>query len=355
MRTLEALPGVRRHVVLGEDGPLVPLLLAAGATVEVLPLSGDVRNTSRTEASRVPLAGLVATATYTLRLARRLRTLRPDAVHTNSLKSAVYGSLAARLAGVPVVWHARDRIADDYMPARTAAVVRQLARRLPTVVLANSQATATTLQLPARRPAVVVPDPYLPKHAPQDRTDVGPVRFVMVGRLAPWKGQHVFLAAFARALAGTPHRAVVLGSALFGEDDYAEQVRRQVEDLGLTGQVELRGFSDDVEGVLAASDVLVHASTVPEPFGQVVVEGMAAGLTVLAADAGGPAEIVTHDHDGLLYPVGDVEALARLLAAVAADPGLRARLGEAAVATAAQYRPEALGPRFAAVYAAVGG
>jgi glycosyltransferase involved in cell wall biosynthesis len=337
--------------VLGEDGPLVPLLLATGATVEVLPLADGVRTTSRTEAGRVPLAGLLDTAAYTLRLARRLRVLRPDAVHTNSLKSAVYGSVAARLARVPVVWHARDRIADDYMPARTAAVVRRLARHLPTVVVANSRATAETLQLPPRRAAVVVPDPYRPGREPRPPAADGPVQVVMVGRLAPWKGQHVFLAAFARALAGTPHRAVVVGSALFGEDDYAAGLLEQVRELGIADQVEVRGFSDDVEAVLAASDVLVHASTVPEPFGQVVVEGMAAGLTVLAADAGGPAEIVTHEHDGLLYPVGDVERLAGLLAAVAADPGLRARLGEAAAATAAQYRPEALGERFEAVYA----
>ena len=341
---------MRRHVVLGEDGPLVPLLLATGATVEVLALPGGVRTTSRTEAARVPLGNLVATAAYTLRLARRLRTLRPDAVHTNSLKSALYGSLAARAARVPVVWHARDRIADDYMPARTAAVVRRLSRVLPRVVVANSRATAETLQLPPHRAAVVVPDPYRPSRAPRPAGADGPVRFVMVGRLAPWKGQHVFLAAFARALAGTPHRAVVLGSAMFGEDDYAAGLLEQVRQLGLADQVEVRGFSDDVESVLADSDVLVHASTVPEPFGQVVVEGMAAGLTVLAADAGGPAEIVTHGRDGLLYPVGDVERLAALLADVAADPGLRARLGAAAVATAAQYRPEALGPRFAALY-----
>nr|WP_276610963.1 glycosyltransferase family 4 protein [Kineococcus siccus] len=317
-------------------------------------MDGSVRTTSRTEASRVPLAGLVATASYTLRLARRLRTLRPDAVHTNSLKSALYGSVAGRLARVPVVWHARDRIADDYMPARTAAVVRGLARWLPTVVLANSHATAQTLQLPPRRAAVVVPDPYRATRAPRTASAGGPLRIVMVGRLAPWKGQHVFLEAFARALAGTPHRAVVLGSALFGEDDYAARLLRQVQELGIADQVEVLGFTDDVEGVLAGADVLVHASTVPEPFGQVVVEGMAAGLAVVAADAGGPAEIITPGRDGLLYPVGDVAALAARLRTLVDDPDLRRDLGAAAVETAAGYRPEALGPRFAAVYAAAG-
>ena len=54
---------------------------------------------------------MIDTAAYTFRLARRLRAIRPDLVHTNTLKAGIYGSLAARLARVPSVWHVRDRIA----------------------------------------------------------------------------------------------------------------------------------------------------------------------------------------------------------------------------------------------------
>jgi hypothetical protein len=52
---------------------------------------------------------------YALIIARRLRALHPDIVHTNSLKSGVYGSIAGLLAGVAVVWHLRDNIDDDYL------------------------------------------------------------------------------------------------------------------------------------------------------------------------------------------------------------------------------------------------
>jgi glycosyltransferase involved in cell wall biosynthesis len=81
----------------------------------------------------------------------------------------------------------------------------------------------------------------------------------------------------------------------------------------------------------------VHASVIPEPFGQVVVEGMAARLAVVAADAGGPAEVITHEVDGLLYPPGNVAALALLLRRLADDPALRFRLGDQAVITAEKY------------------
>ncbi len=67
---------------------------------------------------RLSPAAVVGSALYTVRLARRLRSLRPDLVHTNSLKAGVYGGLAARAVGIPQVWHVRDRIAADYLPLR---------------------------------------------------------------------------------------------------------------------------------------------------------------------------------------------------------------------------------------------
>ena len=60
-------------------------------------------------------------------------------------------------------------------------------------------------------------------------------------------------------------------------------------------------------------DMLVHASITPEPYGQVIVEAMHAGLPVIAASGGGPSEIVTDGVDGLLYPPGDVDVLCAAL------------------------------------------
>ena len=119
-------------------------------------------------------------------------------------------------------------------------------------------------------------------------------------------------------------------------------------DLG--GEVDFRGFRDDVPAELARLDVLVHASTIPEPFGQVVLEGMAAGLPVVAADAGGPAEIVDDGVDGLLYPPGHAPALAERLRLLAGDRELRARLGRSGRERARDFAPDIVAGRLMEVY-----
>ena len=345
---LHVLPGVTRHVdvvvVLAEDGPLADRLAGVGVETLVLPLREDVRTVHR---DAVTLRGtarqLVELGRHVLALRRLLRARRVDVVHCNSLKSSFYGGLAGRLAGVAVVWHLRDRIDTDSMPPRAVRLVRAAARVLPDVVVANSRATLTTVfphdggprWLPRRTVVLDGVEGPGPRPVPVPVTP-GPV-VGMVGRLAPGKGQDLFLRAFAAAFAGTSARAVVVGSAMFGEDAYAATLSPLCERLGIAGQVEFRGFREDVWAELARMDVLVHCSTSPEPFGQVVVEGMAAGLCVLAADEGGPREIVRDGVDGLLVPPRDVDALAAAMASCVADPALRARLGRAARQRAQEF------------------
>jgi glycosyltransferase involved in cell wall biosynthesis len=119
-----------------------------------------------------------------------------------------------------------------------------------------------------------------------------------------------------------------------------------VEDVFLAGW---RGHRDLPRG-LNASDVVVLAS-VREQFGQVLVEGMACGLPVIAKDAYGPAEIVDHGETGWLVQPDDEEALADALVDAVNDPGKRARKGEAAYREARErYAWPALARRVADVY-----
>lgn len=358
MRLLGALEGrVDAYVILGEEGPLADRLRELSIHVEVLPLPPAVRDLRKgnVQARTFKWRTLVRILGYTLRLARRLRQIQPDLVHTNSLKSALYGGLAGRLSRTPVVWHMRDRVSPDYLPGDAVRLVRFAARILPTGVIANSQATLATL--PHLRRSEVLYNPILPDAVEQSvvatRTPKSDLTVGMIGRLTPWKGQDLFLEAFADAFAGRDIRGHVIGSAMFGEDEYAARLQQQAHDLGVAEQIEFRGFREDVASELAELDILVHCSVVPEPFGQVVLEGMAAGVAVIAANAGGPAELITDGVDGLLVTPGDSAKLAEALTWLAADPAARRRLGKAARRRSQEFTPERAAAHLLEIYAAL--
>ncbi|HEX4437412.1 MAG TPA: glycosyltransferase family 4 protein [Solirubrobacteraceae bacterium] len=350
LRLLPYLEDVNAHVILAEEGLLAERLQEAGISVEVLTLDASARDLRKDSVGlgSSPRAALLVAA-HAARLARRLRRLRPDVIHTNSLKSGIYGGLAAKAAGVPLVWHLRDRIATDYLPRPAVGLVRASIATLADGVIANSQATIDTISPRSRDRAWVIPDSVELSTHPHTPAGEG-LRFGMLGRIAPWKGQDLFLRAFARAFPAGPERAMLVGQPMFGEEPFERELHELVSELGLGGRVEFRGFREDVWAELACIDVLVHASVIPEPFGQVVLEGMAAGLAVLAADEGGPADLIEDGRTGRLFASRDPEALATAMSALRADPAERERLGAAARGAAESYHPRTLAKRYMEAY-----
>jgi glycosyltransferase involved in cell wall biosynthesis len=351
LRLLPHLERAHAHVILGEDGVLAERLQQAGVSVEVLPFAASAREARRdtVRLGRISPIAALRTLAYVVRLARRLRQLQPDLVHTNSLKAGMYGGLAAKAARVPLVWHLRDRIAEDYIPSFAVRLVRTLIARLADGVIANSTATLDTLPAHERERGWVIPDSVElsghPRAAERDSATFG-----MLGRIAPWKGQDLFLRAFAAAFPTGDERAVVVGAPMFGEQAYERELHELASRLGLAGRVEFRGFREDVWRELASFDVLVHASVVPEPFGQVVLEGMAAGLAVIAPDEGGPATVIADGQTGRLFRSRDPDALAAAMKTLRADPAERRRLGSAARLAAEGYHPRILAKRLEDMY-----
>ena len=338
----------------GPHRPSKGVLAKSNIPTEVLAMGGHLNGLPK---DSVGLRGLdaqvvMATVRSILRLRSTLRRLDPDLLHVNSLKSGLIGSIAGRLAGVPVVWHVHDRIAPDYLPAAGVKLIRTALRVLPDAVIANSEATRATL--PGIKNVAVIGNAFSsederPQATISKRVDA-PLQVVMVGRLAPWKGQKVFLEAFAQAFAGSDVEAVIAGSALFGEEAYLTDLKDLAQTLGIDDQVEFAGHVDDVPTLLMSADIVVHASTLPEPFGQVVVEAMAFGRAVIASNAGGPTEIITNGIDGILVHPSDSGALAAALQHLEASDKERLRIGAAAAHRAAAYRPEIIAPQVEAVY-----
>lgn len=154
---------------------------------------------------------------------------------------------------------------------------------------------------------------------------------VMVGNIRDWKGQHVVV----EALAGlTPEerrgiRLLFVGDTNAESAAYEARLHEAIRKHQLESTVLFTGRRDDVPDLLEAADIAVHSSVEPEPFGLVVQEAMVHGCATVAADEGGPVEMITED-SGLTFSPSEPAQLTRALQHLIHDEDLRIRLAEGA-------------------------
>lgn len=336
-----ALPlfGYAPFMVLLEQGPLEKWAEEAGCEVEVVD-AGRVRDLPRS-----------------VNAVRRLRRLvsqrRPAAVLSNSAKAHLYGGMAA-LASVPaVVWQ-------HGLAERTAIDV--VASRIPRQAVACVSEEGRQAQVRLfHRDNVTIIHPGLP--IDEIAASAGTGRAVrrgldwdenivvgIVGRLQPWKGQTIFLEAAATVATRYPSvRFLIVGGAVVANDGaYEASLVRMVDDLGLESTVRFVGHQTDVYQWTDALDIVVHASS-NEPFGLVVLEGMALGKPVIATNTGGPTEMVEDGSSGLLIPALQAESLANAIMSLVADPKAAQTLGKNAAMRALHFSNRETARQFAAL------
>ncbi|ADW71503.1 glycosyltransferase family 4 protein [Granulicella tundricola] len=333
---------IDHRVLLCEEGPLVERLRMF-TEVHVEPLSGELREARKDGLSSGKIdffkKGMELVG-YVWRLSRTIKRLRVDLVHTNSLKADILGGLAARLAGTKVIWHIRDRIEVDYLPARVVSFFRQLTRWIPHAVITNSHATMETLHLiphgDLRKERLawkglsrVIHDGFdFSTSSKKQAITAGAVTIGLIGRISPWKGQDVFLRAAAIVHQSFPEvRFQIIGSALFGEEEYERHIHKLCMDLQLDCCVDFLGFISNIQMEIERLDLVVHASTIGEPFGQVVIEGMAAGKAIIATRGGGIPEIVLNGETGILVAMKDSQSMANAMLTLLSHPEQRAEMG----------------------------
>jgi glycosyltransferase involved in cell wall biosynthesis len=277
------------------------------------------------------LRDLRRTGAATRRLARVLHETRPDLVLNWVAKAQLYGAPAAAMAGVGdrVVWW-QHGIPDGHWMDR-------LASALPARAVGCSSTTAAWAQarLAPHRPTFVVHPGVEPERAaPVSRQALGIAdeRAVVgiVGRLQPWKGQHRVIEAVGRLRDGghDVHALVVGGDAHGLSPEYGQLLRSRIAELRLGDRVTLTGQVPDPSSYIAAMDVLVNAS-VREPFGMVVLEGMAQEVAVVAVGDAGPRDIIEHDLSGLLVAQPDASQLAAAVEGLLVDGERRRRVAAA--------------------------
>ncbi|WP_241990966.1 glycosyltransferase [Cryobacterium gelidum] len=159
-------------------------------------------------------------------------------------------------------------------------------------------------------------------------------RIGMVARLDPWKGQRLLLEAFSDNFAGSSVRLVLAGSPAFGNEAFLAELRKLARQLGVEGQVDFLGHVTDVAKCIDSLDICVQSSLRPEPLGQNILQYLARGKPIIAANEGGPTEWIESGKNGIFFQARDRASLARKLSTLAEDAKLRERLADAASKTA---------------------
>jgi glycosyltransferase involved in cell wall biosynthesis len=267
-----------------------------------------------------------------------IRKERVSLVHTNTAVMFSPG-LAAKLAGVPHVWHVRESF--NEFPAGLWKVYSAYMRMISNKILCVSSATAD--QFADREKVVVlhngisldefaVDQPRLRSEF-RRRFKINETDFVAacIGRIK-WKrkGQEYLVRAAALLRdAAIPLTVIIVGEPWPGNEDHLERLHALVEELALQDRVIFSGEVSDSRPVYAASDVVVLPSAQAEPFAGVVLEAMAMGKPVIATALGGSLDQVVDGQTGYLIPPADPAALAAKIRACFQDPDLSELMGNA--------------------------
>lgn len=344
-------PDLEMHLAVGRAGPLVDEAERIGVRVHIVPVSrafaavgdsapGDASLRSRIRFAGDLVAGGVGAFSSSRQLRRLVRTVLPDVIHSNGIKSHLIATMAA--GGVPVVWHIRDLIGRRRLVAR---VLRMAAPRAFAAIAISKLVERDARSVLGSLPIHVVYDAidtgaFSPGPGDVGWIDrmagftqaVGPVvRVGLIATYARWKGQDVFLDAVARnpeRSDAIPVRYFIIGGPIYetrGSQFSEAELRERADGLGVTARVGFVPFRNEIVDVFRALDIVVHASTQPEPFGRTIAEAMACGRAVITTDATGAGELAGADA-AIQVPAGDPEALARAIRTIVEDPDLRARL-----------------------------
>lgn len=268
-----------------------------------------------------------------VRYASIARSSGAELIHlNNNVESQLSGLLGAKLSNVPCVAHNRSfqrpqralrwhfKLVDHHIAISTAVRDNLLELGAPEhrVAVVHDAVNVEEIRSEARR------------SAPREEFGITDDQLVfgLFGRVVPWKGTLEFVRAAVEVLTEEPAaRAFVVGDASDGDPEYFDEVRGLAGESGVSDRFEFPGYRDDVPALMDAMDVVVHASTVPEPFGMVLIEAMALEKPVVATRGGGPDDIVVDGETGVLVPPRSPSSLTDSVLRLLRSPETRAAMG----------------------------
>ncbi|MGV8952147.1 MAG: glycosyltransferase family 4 protein [Cypionkella sp.] len=257
-----------------------------------------------------------------------------DVVHLNvAVQGSTWRKLiiawCARRLGAAYVVHLHGSEYQDFWTAaptrRNRAITWLFGHAGRVIVLGRVWQQFLLSRLPDLGDRLIIVPNATPRPTLQHRGGGALVHILFLGRVGDRKGVPQLGLALARMKADPTWRATIAG------DGHVDAARLKAAALGLADRVDLPGWAGParVAELIANADILVLPSF-HENLPISIIEGMAAGLAIVATPVGAVEDIVTNEVSGLLVAPGDVDGLAVALGRLVADPQLRSRLGDAA-------------------------
>jgi sugar transferase (PEP-CTERM/EpsH1 system associated) len=264
-----------------------------------------------------------------VRLAWRIRQLRPDIVHTRNPEAFFYGFVAAKLAGVKVIVHSEHGRSFPETPLRRR--VQKLFSAYTDQIFALTNDLRKDLiehiSIPSSKIEVIPNGVDLGRFQSGDRHVIrrqlgigDKIVIGSVGRLVPIKNYALLIRSMSRL-----REQFDLAAVFIGDGPERARLEALAHELGLKNQVYFLGHQKKVYELLAGLDIFVLPSF-NEGMSNTLIEALAAGVSCVASDVGGNPEIIRDRLDGLLCRSGDVDSLTACLAALCEDKDLRERL-----------------------------
>ncbi len=269
-----------------------------------------------------------------------LKRLEIDIIQTSCNKSHVSGVILGFLTGIPVLWTLHDFISKEHFsfPLRKLLVFFSFfAERI--ITFSDAARRQFVYEGAASKKIVTV---HHGIDAARFRAEVkGNIRkelgiaeekkvITVIGRISYWKGQEYLIKGIPK-IVKQYHDSIflIVGDTLFGETEEKQKLEKLIRDEGLMDYCIMTDWRTDIPDILKETDILVHTSSCPEPFGLVLIEGMSMGKPIIAADAGGVPEIVVNGVTGILVKPADSNAIAEAVINLLSNPEKAKKMGKA--------------------------
>jgi glycosyltransferase involved in cell wall biosynthesis len=258
-----------------------------------------------------------------------------ELVYSNTL-AVILGAYWAKKNRLPHIWHIHEILPG---PALLVKLLSKMIDSSTPRPIAVSEAVVNHWKAKLRlaKPEVIhngIPYDEFLKTYPAAKSQLGlPVDkliITMIGRINPGKGQLFFLEMASRISRTFPQcHFVLVGDPFPGYECIQEEIRFAIIEKGLSEKVIDLGFRTDVPKILAASDIFVLPSILPDSFPTVILEAMASGKPIVATRSGGASEMILEGETGFLIPIGDVEKGIEKFSKLIENEAMRLEMGKA--------------------------